>query len=318
MNKSKTSIAILFGGNSPEHNISLLSARSVIDVIDMDLFEIHLIGIDRAGLWNYYGSSIKFENEGNPVTRNLPASTQKVMLSNMSGEVAIVGSEGSLLGNIDVLFPVLHGLHGEDGSIQGFAKLLGLACVGCNILGSAACMDKDVTKRLLRDAGLAVAPFVTLRHGQSEGFSYSEVAAKLGDELFIKPVNLGSSVGVSFVNNETDYRAALHEAFKYDTKVIVESKVVGREIECAVLGNENPEASVIGEVAPSSAFYTFESKYVDEDDASLNIPAKISDEDAERARSLAVKSFVLCECSGFSRVDMFLTPNGELLSLIHI
>gem|GEM_PF-150786 len=277
------------------------------------LFEIHLLGIDRAGLWHFFGDSIKFENEGNPVTIKLPADGKKVMLSNMSAGVSIMGEDGTTYGSVEVIFPVLHGLHGEDGAIQGFAKLLGLACVGCSILGSAACMDKDVTKRLLRDARLGVAPFVTLRNGSADEYSYSDVVAELGKELFIKPVNLGSSVGVSFVDNEADYKIALENAFNYDAKVIVESKVDGKEIECAVLGNENPKASVIGEVAPTSAFYTFESKYVDKDDASLYIPADISEKDAERARALAVKAFVICECSGFSRVDMFLTADGQLI-----
>lgn len=313
MSSEKTTVAILFGGKSPEHTISLLSARSVIDNLDENRFSKVLIGIDSDGVWHYYGSAIRFENEGNPLQISLPAGGKKIVLSQSHGVRSIVDGAGEVVAKVDVIFPVLHGLYGEDGSVQGLAHLAGVPCVGCGILGSAVCMDKDVAKRLLRDAGIAVADFVTLRRGYSDQMSYQEVKARLGAELYIKPVNLGSSVGVSFVDNEADYNKGIEEAFRYDMKVIVEEKVAGREIECAVLGNESPAASAIGEIAPTSEFYTFESKYVDKDDAKLFIPAQIPPAVAERAQQLAVETFVLLECLGFARVDMFMTADERLI-----
>ncbi len=311
---SKTKIAVLFGGKSPEHKISLLSARSVIDNLDTDRYELVLIGIDPTGKWYSFGKSIVFENEGNPNTVSLPSGGEEVYFSQNHGEHSIISKEsGSVLAKVDVVFPVLHGVHGEDGSVQGLMKLAGLACVGSDTLGAAVCMDKDVTKRLLRDAGVKVAPFVTLRHGYNHDISYTEITEKLGTELYIKPANLGSSLGISYVDNEADYHLATQKAFRYDKKVLIEQKIIGKEIECAVLGNESPRASVIGEIAPASEFYSFESKYVDEDDAMLTIPADISDNISLCAQELAVKVFVLLECKGFARVDMFATPLGDLI-----
>lgn len=314
MASGKLNIAVLFGGKSPEHNISLLSARSVIDNLNRAKFDLTLIGIDRDGLWSYYGSEITFDNEGDPSEINLPEGGAEIYFSQSTNEHAIISKEsGEVFVHVDVVFPVLHGLHGEDGSMQGLMKLAGLPCVGCDVLGSAVCMDKDVAKRLMRDGGIPVADFVTLRRGYNDRITYQEIANKLGAELYIKPVNLGSSVGVSFVNDEVSFKKGVTEAFRFDTKVLVESKVVGREIECAVLGNETPEASAIGEVAPTSEFYTFDSKYLDKDDAKLSIPADISKEVAERAREQAIAVFRMLECKGFARVDMFLTEDGGLI-----
>jgi D-alanine-D-alanine ligase len=174
-------------------------------------------------------------------------------------------------------------------------------------------MDKEVTKRLLRDAGIKVADFVTLRKGYNDHLSYEEISAKLGQDLFIKPANLGSSVGVSFVNNKESFDTALANAFKFDPKVVIEEKLFGREVECAVLGhNANPEASAIGEVIPKSSFYTFENKYIDEGGAVCDIPAKLDEETIKRIQALAIDTYRLLECEGMTRVDMFLTPQGEL------
>lgn len=310
----KKKVAILFGGRSPEHNISLLSARSVIDNLDQLLYEKVLIGIDKNGIWSYFGSKINFINEGDAINVALPKNGVTVYFSQNVGENCLVSKKnGSIVAKIDVVFPVLHGLHGEDGSVQGLMKLSGLPCVGCDLLGSSICMDKDVAKRLLRDSGIGIADFVTLRENYKNNMSYDEIVKKLGHQLYIKPANLGSSVGVSFVDNKADFEKALNLAFRYDKKVVIEEKITGREIECAVLGNENPEASAIGEVAPTSAFYTFESKYVDKTDAQLSIPAKITEAEAKAAKDLAVKAFIALECSGFSRVDMFLKEDGDII-----
>ena len=310
----KLKVAILFGGRSAEHNISLLSAKNVIDAIDKDKFEPVLIGIDKSGKWHYNEGAMKIANEENPRLVALNNLNAPIMLSQNAGEHNLVSTANhKTLAEVDVIFPVLHGTYGEDGSVQGLAKLANLPCVGCGILGSAVGMDKDVSKRLLRDAGIGVADFVTLRFGFNDHLTYEEISEKLGKELFIKPANLGSSVGVSFVKNKDEFDKAVELGFKYDPKVVVEEKLVGREIECAVMGNSNPIASTIGEVIPKSAWYSFENKYIDADGAKCQIPADLDDKTIKRAQDLAIMTYRLLECEGLTRVDMFLLENGDLV-----
>jgi D-alanine-D-alanine ligase len=211
-----------------------------------------------------------------------------------------------------VIFPVLHGPFGEDGTIQGLAKLANIPCVGPGILGSAVGMDKDVMKRLLRDAGIPNARFVTLSAMNHNRVSYDALKIKLGQTLFIKPANLGSSVGISKVRNEDEFIKAIKLAFDYDLKVIVEEEIRGREIECAILGNENPMASVPGEIIPKADFYSYEAKYLDEDGAALSIPAQLPEYLAKQIQDLALQTFRVLECQGMSRVDIFLTPDEKL------
>lgn len=313
MSKKKR-VAILFGGRSTEHQISLLSAKNVIDAIDRDKFEPVLIGIDKTGQWHLNEGAIQLINADDPKLIALNELANPILVSQNTDEHELVSMDNmQSAGKIDVIFPVLHGTYGEDGTVQGFAKLANLPCVGCGILGSAVGMDKDVTKRLLRDAGIKVADFVTLRKGYNDHMTYEEISAKLGNDLFIKPANLGSSVGVSFVNSKESFDLALANAFKFDPKVVIEEKLFGREVECAVLGhNANPEASAIGEVIPKSSFYTFENKYIDEGGAVCDIPAKLDDDTVKRIQALAIETYRLLECEGMTRVDMFLTPEGEL------
>jgi len=307
-------IGIVYGGRSPEHKISLLSSYNVVQNIDRSKYEPVLIAIDKEGQWHYNEGEMKLENAGDAANVALPTFDNTIYLSQNAGDHSIVDSAtGKIITKIDVLYPVLHGAFGEDGSIQGLAKVAGLPCVGCGILGSSAGMDKDVTKRLLRDAGIGIADFVTLRKGYNDHLSYNEISEKLGKELFIKPANLGSSVGVSFVDNEEDYKKAVNEGFLYDPKVIVEEKITGREIECAVLGNENPQTSVIGEILPKTEWYTFENKYIDDDGAGLAIPANIGKEATEKALAIARESYINLECCGLTRVDMFLKEDGEII-----
>ena len=314
MAKEKIKVAILFGGRSPEHNISLLSAKNVIDAIDRDKFDPVLIGIDKTGKWHLNEGSIKLLNpdDANKITFNAPSNP--VLLSQNTNEHSLISqTDHKEILQVDVVFPVLHGTYGEDGTIQGFAKLANLPCVGCGILGSAVGMDKDVAKRLLRDSGIEVSDFVTVRKGVNDDISYEDVSSKLGKELFIKPANLGSSVGVSFVSNAREFDNALSLAFEFDPKVIVEEKITGRELECAVLGNRYPEASAVGEVIPKSSFYSFESKYVDEDGAALEIPAKLDSDLVKRIQDLAIQTFIMLECNGMARVDMFMKDDGGLV-----
>ncbi len=312
--QNKKRVAILFGGRSTEHQISLLSAKNVIDALDKEKYEPVLIGIDKTGRWHLNKDAIQLLNPDSPKDIALKELNNPILVSQNTNEHAIISqNSNSDLGKIDVIFPVLHGTYGEDGTIQGFAKLANLPCVGCGILGSAVGMDKDITKRLLRDAGIKVADFVTLRKGYNDGMTYEEISAKLGGDLFIKPANLGSSVGVSFANSKESFDKALANAFKYDPKVIVEEKLFGREVECAVLGhNANPKASAIGEVIPKSSFYTFENKYIDEGGAVCDIPAKLNQDEISKIQTLAIEIYRLLECDGMTRVDMFLTPEGEL------
>jgi D-alanine-D-alanine ligase len=273
----------------------------------------YLFAIDKGGKWHYNEGAMQLLQGDSASKVSLDNINNPVLLSQNNNEHTVVSSgSGVALAHIDVIFPVLHGTYGEDGSVQGLAKLANLPCVGCGILGSAVGMDKDVAKRLLRDGGIHVADFVTLRKGYNDHLSYEGISEKLGAELFIKPANLGSSVGVSFVKNKESFDKAVAHAFKYDPKVVIEEKLVGREVECAVLGNTHPLASAIGEVIPKASFYDFESKYIDEGGAQLEIPAKLTEEEVTRIQKLAIETYRQLECEGLSRVDMFLTPAGKL------
>ena len=310
----KIKVGIVFGGRSPEHNISLLSAYNVVENIDRSKFEPILLAIDKEGVWHYGGNTMTISNPTDAAKVSLPVYDNTVYVSQNAHHRAVIDKEtGKVITKIDVLYPVLHGAYGEDGAIQGMAKVAGLPCVGCGILGSSAGMDKDVTKRLLRDAGIGIADFVTLRKGYNDHLTYEEVSNSLGNELFIKPANLGSSVGISFVDNEADFNKAVAEGFLYDPKVLVEEKITGREIECAVLGNENPQPSTIGEILPKTEWYTFENKYIDDDGAGLAIPADIGEANTSKAKQIAIDAYVNLECCGLTRVDMFLKTDGEII-----
>lgn len=310
----KINVAILFGGRSPEHNISLLSARNVIDQIDRNLFNPILIGIDKHGKWHLNEGSLKLLNAEDPNRVELGDYSTPVLISQNTDEHTLMAqSSHEILAKIDVIFPVLHGTYGEDGSIQGFAKLANLPCVGCSILGSAVGMDKDVTKRLLRDSGIKVADFITIRRHVNDDISYEEVALKLGNTLFLKPANLGSSVGVSLVQNKDEFYKGLRFGLSFDPKVIVEEQVKGRELECAVLGNIQPKASTVGEVRTQGGWYSYDNKYVDNKGSQIIIPADIDQATLSRCQSLAIRAYRMLECEGMARIDMFLRENGELL-----
>jgi len=244
-----------------------------------------------------------------PVNRGLLAAETAGSFA-AGSSVASANSFASV--HIDAVFPILHGPFGEDGTIQGFLKLADIPFVGSGVLGSAAGMDKDVMKRLLRDAGIPIGKFLTFKNHEHSP-SFAEIEAVLGIPFFVKPANMGSSVGISKVNNESAYASALKDAFLYDTKILMEEFIPGREIECAVLGNEEPIASIPGEVIPSHDFYSYDAKYLDENGAALEIPAKLDDKTAKQIRELAVKVFQVLCCEGLSRVDFFLKKNGEII-----
>ena len=304
-------VGILFGGQSAEHEVSLQSARNILEAIDPETYEVVLLGIDREGRWHLTGSSNCLLNETDPRRIRLGAADRSVALVPGDRSDLVSLSDRGLEEPLDVVFPVLHGPMGEDGTVQGLLRLAHLPFVGAGVLGSSIGMDKDVTKRLLRDAGIPVARFVTLRAGEEAAFE--DLAGELGVPFFVKPANMGSSVGVTKVSDAGTWPSALEEAFRFDRKVLVEAGIEGRELECAVLGNDAPIASVPGEVIPSHEFYSYEAKYLDEKGARLEIPADLPEEVARRVRELAIRTFRTLCCEGMARVDFFLTKDGELL-----
>lgn len=295
---SKIKVGILCGGRSAEHEVSLQSAKNVCDAIDRDKYEPIIIGITKEGKW-FVTNPDNFLTNGNDPKHI----TFKIVEAEMDMSQAVCG--------VDVVFPILHGPYGEDGTVQGLCKLAGVPCVGASVLGSAVGMDKDVMKRLLRDAGIPIGKFLTVRRG--ERVEFDEIVETFGLPLFVKPANMGSSVGVSKVNSEEEFVTALECAFQFDTKVIIEEIIVGREIECAILGNQNPKASELGEVRPLKDFYSYDAKYIDENGAELIIPVPVTAEEKERIQDMAIKVFKSLECSGLARVDVFLKDTGEVV-----
>lgn len=299
---SKNNLAIIFGGKSTEHEISILSTKSILKHLDRSNFNISIIKIDTSGHWWLIDESqIDNEKAGKRITL-IPGQPKTELISL---------EDGSVLNTLDIAFPVLHGVFGEDGTIQGFFKMVDLAFVGCDVLAASGCMDKDVTKRLLRDAGINVAPY--LMATQQHIPSFEEVENELNMPVFIKPANLGSSVGVYKVANPSDYKEKMKMALTYDHKVLIERLIIGKEVECSVLGNEEPKASLPGEIVTNTDFYDFESKYVDSNASSTLIPASISDEQIDEVRKTAIKAYQAMGCQGLARVDFFVTNNGEVL-----
>ncbi len=310
---AKLRVGVLFGGKSAEHEVSLRSAQNVIRAIDHDKYEVVPIGIDKDGRW-FLGDEAKLLIEDdNPDLPKLNRSVHTMVVRPGHPDAAMVFANSSA-GPIDVAFPVLHGPYGEDGAVQGMLRLAGIPCVGAGVLGSAVGMDKDVMKRLLRDADIPIAPFVTIRANGRDAVDFPFCERMLGNPMFVKPANLGSSVGVHKVRTAQEFTAALKDALSWDRKVIVEQNVVGREVECSVLGNDEPRASVIGEIVTEGGhdFYSYDAKYIDEKGAKLHIPADLPDEVSERLRELSIRTFEVLECSGLARVDSFVTEDGEI------
>ncbi|MFA6006172.1 MAG: D-alanine--D-alanine ligase [Candidatus Paceibacterota bacterium] len=306
----KIRVGVLFGGKSAEHEVSLQSAQNIIKALDRTKYDVVPIGIDKHGKWLLHDPLNYLLNAADPKLIKLNSSSRSVALAPESAGKITALSTQEPMGSIDVVFPVLHGPFGEDGSIQGLLKVANVPFVGAGVLGSAVGMDKDVMKRLLRDAGIPIGKFITV--AGYEKITFAQAKKKLGTPLFIKPANMGSSVGVSKVKNEKEFKSALAEAFKYDTKVLIEEMIVGREIECSVLGNEHPMASVPGEVIPHQDFYSYDAKYIDPDGAGLEVPAKLPKNIVKKVQDVAIKTFKALNCEGLGRVDMFLKKNGQI------
>jgi D-alanine-D-alanine ligase len=314
----KTKVIILFGGRSAEHEVSLLSARNVVAALDRERFEPVLVGIDRQGRWHRESERTLAGAAGDPRALALDAAAPAVGIE--EGLAAATTPGGALEGAAGedvVVFPVLHGTFGEDGTVQGLLELAGVAYVGAGVLGSAVGMDKDVAKRLLRDAGIPIVDFAVVHAAAfaRDRAAALEPAAALGYPLFVKPANAGSSVGVTRVASPDALAGAVRAALAFDRKVLLERGVDAREIECAVLGNDEPEASVPGEILVhhKDGFYSYDAKYVDPDGSSWKIPADIPAAVAARVRTLAVATFRALELSGMARVDFFLARDTGAL-----
>ena len=311
MNK-KINVAILFGGKSAEHEVSLQSAKNVFEAINREKYNVIFIGIDKTGRWLLNEGSKILLNSENPKLIKLNKKSDPVaMVPQSSGKISNLTKDKSNL-KIDVVFPILHGPFGEDGTVQGLLKLANVPFVGAGVLGSAIGMDKDVMKRLLRDAKIPIGNFKTVRIEKPVP-DFKDIKNTLGLPFFIKPANMGSSVGISKIHNKTEYLDKLKYAFKFDTKILIEEYIKGREIECSVLGNENPIASFPGEVKSSHEFYSYDAKYIDENGAVLEIPAKLPGKKIKEIQDLAIRTFKALECEGLGRVDFFLKDNGKII-----
>jgi len=315
----KLRVAVVFGGRSAEHEISILSARFIVESLNREKFDPVLIGIDKSGRWHLQEEALLLGSARDPRLVKLNQAMPDVALAAHplpSGEAALA-IEGSGQAAIDVVFPVLHGPMGEDGSVQGLLELAGVPYVGSGVLGSAVGMDKDVMKRLLEQAEIPIVRHVTVRHaawrkGNEEIIAQCE---ELGSPVFVKPANLGSSVGVRRAKTRDELVAAIDHAFEFDTKAIIEEAVGGvREIECAVLGDEDPIASIPGEivVGHEDGFYSYAAKYIDEHGAKIRIPAELTAAQASSVQLLALQTFRALEGSGLARVDFFLSQDGRL------
>lgn len=298
---SKLRVGILFGGESAEHEVSLQSALNVVQAIDREKYEVVLVGVDKRGRWRLADSIDFLRNAADP---------RLISLGEGGKSVALLPGQSS---GLDVVFPVLHGPMGEDGSVQGLLRLAHIPFVGSGVLASAIAMDKDVSKRLLRAGGVPVARSLTLRRGSDPAPDFEELSERLGIPFFLKPANMGSSVGVHKVHEREGFHLSLADAFSYDEKVMAEEFIEGRELECSVLGNEEPMASVPGEVVAHHDFYSYEAKYLDQEGAELKIPAELPAEMTGRVQLLAIQAFRILECEGMARVDFFLRNDGELL-----
>jgi D-alanine-D-alanine ligase len=306
-------VGILFGGRSAEHEVSLRSAKNIVEAMDKKKYEPVLIGIDREGRWSLIDDTGFFSSFKDPFSITVPRTNRSWSVMPFKGTDGLIcSSEGGSSGPVDVVFPVLHGTFGEDGTVQGLLKLADVPFVGASVLGSSAGMDKDVMKRLLREASVPGPEFLVFEQPLKNRIDFFEVKKALGLPLFVKPANLGSSVGISKVSRQEDFITAVLEAFRFDNKIIIEEFIDGREIECSVLGNDDPVASVPGEIRARHEFYTYEAKYTDDSGAELEIPAKISVEHEKKIRELAVRTFKVLCCEGMARVDLFLKENGEV------
>jgi len=315
MAKKKLRIGVLFGGKSGEHEISLRSARSILKAIDRKKYDVVELGISKAGRW------LPTEDAQALLDSHVSEARPAAAGDEVGLSIAAAAAEPELGTGLDVVFPVLHGTFGEDGTVQGLFELADIAYVGSGVLGSAAAMDKDAMKRMFLAAGLPMTPHVTVLRSEwkADPRRCTRLMEKaLAYPVFVKPANLGSSVGISKVKRRADFDAAMDLAASFDRKIVIEQGVGGpgvkpRELEVAVLGNDAPEASLVGEIVPAKEFYDYEAKYeLNGADESVSIiPAKLTKAEEKRIRAMAVAAFRACDCAGLARVDFLMAPRTD-------
>lgn len=301
------------GGRSGEHEVSLVSAWNIWNGLDRKKYEIVLIGIDKKGEWHFGKNKDFWVSPGNIKKTKINPKTEKITAVSKKGKTYLINlKDGKNISQVDVFFPITHGTFGEDGCLQGFFETLGVAYVGPGVLGSAVGMDKDVMKRLLNEAGISNAEGYVLKSRKINRADVEEIITDLGLPLFVKPASLGSSVGISKVHSAKELMKAIKKAFEFDEKVIVEKAIIGREIECAVMGNDKPVVSVPGEIKLKSEFYSYDAKYINDNDA-LPVPkADLTVNQKRSIRELAMCAYDVLGCEGLARVDFFLTDKDEI------
>ena len=310
----KLNLAVLFGGKSGEHEVSLVSATSIIENIDRDKYNLYLIGLTKEGYWRYYDGDIQKIKTGEWEEDSRPA----VLPGDPSYGGFFLKEDPNKVYKVDVIFPVMHGPYGEDGTLQGLLELAHIPYVGCDVLSSSTGMDKLMAKAIFSSDGLPQGDYVGIYRHEFKN-DPQEIIDKIEDcfpyPVFVKPANMGSSVGISKAKDGDELLKALEVAGKYDEKIIVEEFIDGREIECAVLGNYEPKASVLGEILPSNEFYDYHAKYQDGGESRLLIPASLPSQKSHEIRDLAIKAYKALGCSGLSRVDFFLERQTDRVYL---
>lgn len=308
--EQKKIIGLIFGGPSTEHEISILSARNIYHAVDKKKFEVVSIYISKEGKFFY----LEIGNNFPQTIKDIEKCSKHLLYLQIDKKSPFVYWENHHLKtiSIDIFFPITHGTIGEDGSLQGLLKLIGIPFVGCDVLSSALCMDKEAMKQILIANQIPVTPFVSYLIYEKHQIPYEEIINKFHLPVFIKPARQGSSVGVFKAKTYDELKNFVHKSFEYDTKILIEKEIVGKEIECAVLGNEEPEVSIPGEIKPNHEFYSYEAKYLDPNGAGLFIPAQnLTNEEIEKIKHIAFLTYKALYCEGFARVDMFYS-NGEI------
>ena len=306
----KNKISIVFGGRSSEHEVSLRSAINIYNALDKNLFEAYLIGISKQGTW--YLLSEKNLTEFTALNDSELTDHTPIAMISLFGKPYIFNLRTNEKHTFDCAFPIVHGTNGEDGTLQGLFKIINVPFVGCGVLGSALCMDKEYMKVTMDFFKIPNSKFQVLQ--KKDDNIFSELSKILGLPFFIKPANAGSSVGVHKIKSENDFDLKLKDAFQYDHKILAEEFIQGREIECSVMGlNHSPEAATPGELVVKHEFYSYEAKYLDDKGAEIIIPAKLSDSETEKIRKLALETYTALNCDGMARVDFFMRPDGSLV-----
>jgi D-alanine-D-alanine ligase len=303
---AKQRVAVLFGGRSGEHEVSVVSARSVMAALDPGRWDVVPIAITRGGAWLSPAESSAAFDPG--VAR---------FEGEAGGSVLRSAAAMEALASCDIAFPLVHGTYGEDGTLQGFLEIAGIPYAGCGVAASAIGMDKALMKALFRESGIRVAKYLVIRSWEytlTQNLSMQAIEESIGYPCFIKPANGGSSVGITHARSREDLPEAFAAAMAYDDKIVIEETVHGREVECSVLGNEYPEASLVGEIEPDRDFYDYESKYAASSTTGLHIPARIDAATTAKVRELAVRMFQVMGCEGYARVDFFATDDGEVIA----